>query len=175
MIFLQFASKKDHVQTFAQITPSGNLVNLRLGSHRANSPPPIFNFLKIVQVSVSKRQGCRAIKEACCFFFRAKIPCARFATEFWLRKHRENTEAELASGHTGNSMPIQGGQYNKLYKSKTRIEFLGILVPAQHWVLWSQTMMLLILIEVACSLMDGNPDVWIIPSFPHLHGSKASH
>jgi len=44
------------------------------------------------------------------------------------------TEAELASGHTGNSTPIQAGQYNKLKKSQTRIEVLDVLVPAHQWV-----------------------------------------
>ncbi len=76
------------------------------------------------------QQGCRAIKEAC-WFFRVKIPCPRFATEFGLRKCREKTEAELASGHTGNSTPIRGGQY-MLYAFKTCIEVIEILVPAQH-------------------------------------------
>jgi len=36
-------------------------------------------------------------------------------------------------------------------------------------------MMLLVLTQVARSPPDGNPDVWIIDSFHHLHGSQGSH
>jgi len=42
-------------------------------SHTGPINPPNIQLFEIVQVSVFMQQGCRAIKEACCFFFVSKF------------------------------------------------------------------------------------------------------